>query len=114
MLQAQDHVGEKTTHEAENQERESVLFPALLLFRINAENPVSQFFQRAHDRVKPRAAIRIEHAAQVNAERFGDERERAEVNHEFQPLMGVHKFSGVKIFQAAPLQKSDKRKARRK
>ena len=58
--------------------------------RVNAKNPISEFFQRTHDRVEPGAAIGVEHPSEVKTKRFGDEHERAEVKHKFQPLMGVH------------------------
>ena len=99
ILQPQNRVGEQQAHEAENQHREGVLFPALFLRRIHAENPVGEFFQRAHHRVEPGAAVGIEHAAEIKAERLGDEDERAEIEREFQPLMGVHNCV-VKIFPA--------------
>src|SRR5208283_1407922 len=100
LLQAQNRVGEKTTHKAEQQHRERVLFPAVFFGGINAEHTVGEFFQRPQHRVEPGAAAWIEHAVEIQAEWFGDEDERADVKREFQPLMGVH-GSSVKIFPAA-------------
>ena len=99
LLQPQNRVGEKAAHQAKDQHREGVLLPALLLLRIHAENAVGEFFQRAQHRVEPGAAVRIEHAVDIQTERLGDEDERADEEREFQPLMGVHKFGALKFFR---------------
>jgi hypothetical protein len=100
LLQPQNRVGEKAAHQAEEQHREGVLLPALLLLRIHAERAVGKFFQRAQHRVEPGAAVRIEHAVDIQTERLGDEDERADVEREFQPLMSVHRiFPVLKFFR---------------
>ena len=90
LLQPQNGVGEQAAHEAENQHRERVLFPVVFLRRVHAQHAVGQFFQRAQNRVEPGAAVGVEHAIDIQTERFGDEHERGDVKREFQPLMGVH------------------------
>ena len=98
LLQPQNHISKEAAHETENQHCQGVLLPALLLLRIHAEHAVGEFFQRAQHRVEPGATVGVEHAVEIEAERLGDEHERADVKREFQPLMGVH-GSGLKFFR---------------
>ncbi len=88
LLQPQNRVGEQAAHEAEQQHRERVLLPVVFLRRVHAQHAVSQFFQRAQDRVEPGAAVGVEHAVDIQAERLGDQHERGDIQRQFQPLMG--------------------------
>ena len=71
-LEAQDTIGKKQARCTEEQHRECVMFPIVLLARIDANELIGQPFQRLHDRIEEGLSIRIEHFAKVNSERFGD------------------------------------------
>ncbi len=62
-----------------------VLLPVLLLLRIDADQLVSQPFERLEDGIEQGLAVRVEHLAKVKAERFGDRQQEADVENELNP-----------------------------
>jgi hypothetical protein len=89
ILVAQDEVGGQHPDEAEGQQRDRVADPALLLERIDAADAVRQPLDGLDDPVEPCAALRIEHLHQVEPERLRDEQERADVERELEPGVGI-------------------------
>jgi len=99
VLEPQDEVGEQHASEAEEQQRNGVGEPALFAGRIDPAETVGQALHRADWTVQPGAPIRIEHLHEVQAERLGDEDQRAHVERELGPgIEIVHATDGVLSF----------------
>ena len=62
VLEAQHEIGEEQADHAEREHGERVAEPALLLFRIDAAEPIGEPLERLHDWVEKGVPPRIEHA----------------------------------------------------
>ncbi len=75
VLEAEDQVGHEHRHQLEDQHRDGVKNPALLFFRVDSEDPVSQPFKRFDHRIQEGFPVGVQDLEQVNTERFGDKNE---------------------------------------
>ena len=93
ILQPENPIGEQHRDETENQHRDRVLFPIVLLLGIDAQHFVSQTLDRLEDGIEKGLAARVENTSQVKAERLRDEKKRGNVKCELNPAVSVHKVS---------------------
>ena len=66
-------VGDEHAERAEDEQRERVLDPGLLLRRVDAAEPEGEPLERAEE-ARQRLSVALEDAEQVDAERLGEQR----------------------------------------
>ena len=106
-LEPQDRVEDDERHQAEEEHRGAVLGPPHLVRLVDAGQAVEQAFDRARQRVEPRAPA-IEHTRQVQAERLRQEQHGAEEHRDLSPAVRGH----VRTSPASAARSRDTRAAR--
>ncbi len=89
ILIAQNEVSEKQADEAEDEQGEGVAEPALFFCRVDAADAVGEALDGLYEAVEKRATLGVEHADEIEAERLGDEQERADEEGELEPGVGI-------------------------
>jgi hypothetical protein len=90
ILQAQDAIAHQHAHQGEQQERDAIILPALLLMRVDGEQAVAEAFEPAERQLQARASTRIEDLLQVQAHRLGEQGQDAGEQQELQPSRQGH------------------------
>ena len=93
ILQTQNRVSEKATHQAEEQHGEGVLFPIVLFAGIDSHQSICQSLQWTQHRIEPGPAVGIEHLQQIKPHRLGDQHKRDKVEGELKPAGSLHSRS---------------------
>ena len=89
-LQPEDGVGEEHGHEAEDQHGDGVAFPIVFLRGINPDELIGKALEGLDHGIQEGFPVRIEHSAKVEAKRFGDRQQNADVKNELSPTGAIH------------------------
>ena len=88
-LQALQQIDKQETEDAEGEQRGGVLRPALLGLLVDADEFVSERFERAQDGVQERP-FAFEQLGHERAKRLGERQNNQEVDHNLQNAVGGH------------------------
>ena len=91
MLEPEHGVGEQQPGQAEDEEGPGVLLPILLLFRVDAEEPVEQPLDGLDGPVEPGLPVGLEDPDEIEAHGLRDEEQDPQEERQLNPAGEIHR-----------------------